>query len=179
MKSFRIVEAHVNPEVIALPADSSDMPEIMNLLIETAKWLSSKGIAQWSELIEGEDKHNMAKRIEEGSVFKFEKYHKLVGVVILLEHPSLWDVELWGSECHEESLYLHRLATSREHTGLGREIMNWVEHGVLFSNKTQIRLDCIGTSVPLNNFYKSLEYNYRGQSPSGFSLFEKALITKS
>ncbi|ORX95162.1 GNAT family acetyltransferase [Basidiobolus meristosporus CBS 931.73] len=176
MRSFEITNEKVNADVVAHPAASPDAPQIMALLVETAKWLLSKGISQWSDLIQGIDnRHRMAERIEEGSVFKFVKGDVLVGVVIILEQPSPWDIELWGDAGHPESLYIHRLAINREYSGVGRDIMRWVENGIVYSNKTKLRLDCMGSSPALNKFYQSLGYSYQGKSNTGYSLYEKSI----
>jgi len=175
---FTITNQHVNQEVIAKQAKPSDTGAVMDLLRQTALWLKEQGSTQWSALLEGEDSHGTEQAVERGDVFIFKHGERVVGMVMLLQQPSDWDVDLWGDDGHEQAIYVHRLAISRAYAGkqLGRKIMEWVESGIAFVGKTRIRLDCIAENSTLNRFYNSLGYEYRGLSETGFSKYEKPAI---
>lgn len=178
MSQFKIINEFVNEEVVAEQAKPSDTGAVMDLLKQTALWLKEQGSTQWNALLEGEDSHGTDQAVQRGDVFIFKHEEQVVGMVMLLQQPSDWDVDLWGDEGHEQAIYVHRLAISRAYAGkqLGRKIMEWVESGITFAGKTRIRLDCIAENSTLNRFYSSLGYEYMGLSESGFSKYEKPFI---
>ncbi|MCG7408220.1 GNAT family N-acetyltransferase [Paenibacillus sp. ACRRX] len=156
-------------------ATEADTGAVMNLLAKTAEWLHSQGSTQWNSLLSGEDVHGTSNAIIRGDVFVFHEGGTLAAVVMLLKHPSPWDIELWGNEGHDSSIYVHRLAINRDYagSGLGSSVMEWVENGIEFTGKHQIRLDCIEENMRLFSFYSSLGYTHRGIK-NGFHLFEKS-----
>lgn len=173
-----MVRPDVNEDVFAYQAHSVDEIAINKLIMDTASWLQSKGLTQWDAFLEGRDSHNIVGAIGRGEVFAFKsrQLDELVGVVILQQNPSDWDYNLWGKDdpSHSTSVYLHRLAVSRNYAGkgLGLHIVEWAENGILFPNKDRIRLDCIEHSSHLNEFYSSCGYTYCGQH-DGFNKYEK------
>ncbi|MCS7461172.1 GNAT family N-acetyltransferase [Paenibacillus doosanensis] len=177
MNTFSFVRSSVNDSTRVSQAEPRHTDAVMELLIKTAEWLRSKGSRQWNGLLEGRDHHGMAEAISAGHVFVFEQESRLAGVVMLLQQPGEWDRQLWGEEGHEEAVYVHRLAVNRDCAGtrLGRDMMAWVETGIRFPGKSKIRLDCVGDNPRLNEFYRSLGYEYQGLSASGFSKYEKLL----
>lgn len=174
MEKFNIVNEFVNEHVRGQQANTQDTEEIMELLVQTAKWLHSQGSTQWSGLLEGEDSHNMESHISHGEVFSFRQHTELVGVVILMQQPSPWDVNLWGEGVLESdySVYLHRLAIKRGSAGqgLGRDILHWAAKGIVYKDKDRIRLDCIGNNEILNRFYQQCGYTYLGET-KGFNKY--------
>ncbi len=175
MKNFNITNPAVNHEVRAFQAAAGDTEEVMALLVRTAQWLQSKGSTQWSELLEGKDVHGMAQSILDGDVFVFKnKENKMVGVVMLPQKASAWDLELWEDDI-EEAIYLHRLAIDRNTAGknLGADILDWVTNGISFNGKSVIRLDCIASNESLNRFYSGAGFTFRGTSESGFNIYDK------
>ncbi|HEY2495217.1 MAG TPA: GNAT family N-acetyltransferase [Paenibacillus sp.] len=178
MGTYNIVNEFVNEHVKGHQANSEDIEEIMELLVQTAKWLQSQGSTQWSGLLEGEDSHNMAGCISHGEAFVFRQDTELVGVVILMQQPSPWDINLWGEgaiEC-DSAVYLHRLAIKRGSAGqgLGRDILQWAEKSIEFKGKDRIRLDCISNNEILNRFYQGSGYTYIGEA-KGFNKYENLL----
>ncbi|MCQ6560069.1 GNAT family N-acetyltransferase [Paenibacillus mendelii] len=177
MNEYRIINDRVNQEARASQAKPEDAAAILELLIQTAKWLRSKGSHQWSGLLEGRDNHDTTGSISRGNVFMCKHGEFLAGIMILLPEPSEWDRRLWGDEGHEGAIYLHRLAISRDHAGksLGQDMMRWAEEGIRFQGKDRIRLDCIADNPVLNDFYSRIGYEFKGQAPGGFNRFEKLL----
>lgn len=179
MTSFTMKTPWVKPHIRAEQATPADTEAVMALLRETALWLRSQGSTQWSALIDGEDVHGTADSIERGDVFIFRNVERgdLAGMVILLQQPSAWDLELWGNRDLQNAIFLHRLAINRKDAGtqLGEAIMNWVSDSIRFEGKEVIRLDCIATNEKLFSFYSSLGYAHQGVHTSGFHIFEKAL----
>ncbi|WP_195573858.1 GNAT family N-acetyltransferase [Paenibacillus sp. 1001270B_150601_E10] len=174
MKRFRINQQELPPSFHVQQATSEDTQDILNLLLETAKWLQAQGSSQWSALLEGHDVHGTGDAIARGDVFLFKDGDKIAGMVILLTEPSAWDMNLWGETGHEESIYVHRLAINREYAGqgLGANILAWVHQGIEIEGKSNVRLDCIESNDALYRFYNSFGMIYRG-SVKGFHLFEQ------
>lgn len=174
MNAYRMINDRVNQEVLASQAKPEDAAAILELLVQTAQWLRSKGSLQWSGILEGIDSHDTTGSITRGHVFMCKQGGSLAGI---LPEPSEWDRELWGEEGHEGAVYLHRLAISRDYAGksLGQDMMRWAEKGIRFQGKNRIRLDCIANNPVLNDFYSRVGYEFKGQSPSGFNKFEKFL----
>ncbi|WP_036745877.1 GNAT family N-acetyltransferase [Paenibacillus sp. UNC451MF] len=168
----------INGKFTMSQARPEDTEAIMALLLEIAEWLRSKGSSQWKGLLEGYDSHDTANAIQRGDVFicKFEE--DVAGSVMLIQKPSDWDCNLWGSKAHREdqAIYLHRLAVKRKYanTGLGKAILQWCDSGIRFEGKTVVRLDCIASSLQLNNFYSHNGYFYMGEK-DGFSIYEKSI----
>ncbi|WP_028543760.1 GNAT family N-acetyltransferase [Paenibacillus taiwanensis] len=174
MTHYTLQQHSILDRVQVRQATEADTADVMNLLTKTAQWLHSQGSTQWNSLLSGEDVHGTSKAIIRGDVFVFHEGSTLAAMVMLLQQPSPWDIDLWGDEGHDSSIYVHRLAINRDYAGseLGSSVMKWVENGITFTGKHQIRLDCIEQNMRLFTFYSSLGYTHRGIK-NGFHLFEK------
>ncbi|MBD3918502.1 GNAT family N-acetyltransferase [Paenibacillus sp. PR3] len=170
-----MINKHVVNQIVAIQSTADDAPAIMELLLQTALWLKSKGSTQWNGLLRGEDHHNTQECARRGDVYLFKDGEALAGIVTLLRSPSAWDIALWGEEGHDQAVYLHRLAINRAYGGLnlGDAILQWVHSSIRFDGKDRIRLDCIDSNPLLDKFYRSAGYSYQGHSDSGFFLFER------
>lgn len=157
-------------------ADSDDTQDIMRLLVNTAEWLLSKGSNQWNGLLRGEDSHNTPEAINRGEVFIFRQDPKIAGMVILLQEPNAWDLDLWGAKATDKTaIYLHRLAINRNFAGkgIGRNIMSWVDENAPSLGKRVIRLDCLANNEVLNDFYRQLGYEHVGNASNSYGEFSK------
>lgn len=168
----------IHSDVKVFQAKIEDTEAVLQLLVQTAQWLKSKGSTQWSGLLEGDDSHQTPEAIKRGEVYIFMQGNLLAGMVMLKEHGSAWDHELWGDEDYERAVYLHRLNINREIAGkhLGEAIVNWSSSGIHFDGKDRIRLDCIANNEKLNAFYLSSGYEYKGSASNAlgtFNLYEK------
>lgn len=176
-KTWIMGNEFLTPEIRAAQAGSGDIEAVKGLLVQTARWLQSKGSKQWHELLAGEDRHGVAEAVLRGDVFVFKKDEQLAAMVILQQHASGWDRTLWGEDGHDMSIYLHRLAISRDFAGehLGQAILLWAETGIRFQGKDRIRLDCIANNPALNQLYSGAGFAYKGEHSSGFNIYEKVL----
>lgn len=178
--TIHIHKPGIIPDIQPSIATLGDADEAQQLMVETARWLHSKGSTQWGGLLKGQDDHNLSAAIErrEVIIFKDVQSGELAGMVILQQQPSEWDRNLWGlgQDDPGTSVYLHRLVVSRKYggTGLGENILAWAESGVTYKGKDRIRLDCIAHNEVLNRFYQQCGYTYKGEV-KGFSIFEKRL----
>lgn len=159
-------------------ATKSEAAEIIQLLVDTAKWFQDNGSSQWAPLLKGFDSHHTEEAIQRGDVFVCKKEEDLAGMVMLLQNPSEWDIGLWGNLAieNDDALYLHRLTINRAYADdqLGSEILNWCQQSIRFENKNRIRLDCLAENEFLNAFYRRAGYTYFGEK-DGYSLFELKL----
>lgn len=172
---FIINQEWVTPEIRAVQAGPEDVAAAQGLLFRTAQWLQSIGSKQWNQLLTGEDRHHIDEAVLRGDVFLFKKEERLAAIVILQQHASEWDRNLWGEDGHDTSVYLHRLAIDREFggTGLGSAILHWALTGIRFQGKDRIRLDCIADNPGLNRLYSGAGFTLKGQHESGFNIYEK------
>ncbi|RPK01738.1 hypothetical protein BSBH6_03159 [Bacillus subtilis] len=177
MSAFKMKNETIADGFYACPGVYEDAEAITGLLVRTAEWLRDRGSTQWSGLLEGHDTHDITGSIADGHVFVFKKDEELAAVVMLLPEPSEWDRKLWGEDGHEASIYLHRLAVSRQFAGqgLGASVLQWAETGIYFSEKTRIRLDCVADNDALHSFYRRMGYEFKGADASGYHLFEKEI----
>lgn len=176
MPTMILLNEQVTPEIRASIAGVEEYPRIERLMVDTAKWLRSKGSTQWSGLLSGSDDHDTAGALERGEVVEFKGAEgTLLACVILQQEPAGWDRNLWRLDRAETgtAVYLHRLVVDRGQAGkgLGRTLMDWIGRDMSFPGRDRIRLDCIASNETLNAFYKSCGYTYIGES-GGFSLYE-------
>jgi len=180
VRPYQIIHPLLGQGLVVHQATAEDTPQVMALLVKTAQWLKSQGSTQWSAILEGQDVHGTGDAVKRGDVFLFKQDEVIAAMVILLTEPSAWDIDLWGDEGHEESFYVHRLAIDRDYAGqgIGRAVMDWVEHGIRIEGKSRIRLDCIESNDTLYRFYSSAGFTHKARS-KGFHLFEKASAAPS
>lgn len=164
-------------------ARTEDWPRIEELLHGVVRWLQSKGSKQWSDVLGGNDAHNTKARIEQDQVYIVEnETNDLVGVFILWDEQSPWDIDLWGREDTDEYAYLHRVAISRDYSGqsLGAPVVELAKKAAKENGKKAIRLDCRANLAPLNNLYQGTGFELvkvrkdydSGDAVQDFNLYE-------
>lgn len=175
---IHIDHSDVNQYIRASISNLSDTNEVHELILQTARWLHSKGSTQWGGLLNGHDDHNLSGAVKRNEVicFRDTQTGELAASVILQQQPSEWDRNLWGLTQDDpgSSVYLHRLVVNRRYgrTGLGQDILTWVESGITYPGKDRIRLDCIASNEILNSFYRRCGYTYKGEV-NGLNIYEK------
>lgn len=175
MDNIQIINSSVNDDIYAFQAGPEDMSAIRDLIGQTVKWLESIGSTQWNNLPNVQDDRYLSNSIANGEVIVFRKAGEktLAGSVILQQQPSDWDRKLWG-ESNNNAVYLHRLIVNRQYSNkrLGTDILSWIDHGIQFTGRDRIRLDCIAHNEKLNRFYKQCGFTYMGET-DGFIIYEK------
>ena len=129
---------------LALPADIDDVLDILN---EAARWLSSRGINQWP--IDGFPRELIAGDIARGEVYLARRQRRAVGTFTLQ-----WSDELFWPGDAEEAGYIHRIAVRRDARGLGIELIEFAERVTAASGRKLLRLDCFSGNVALCSYYE-------------------------
>ncbi|MEH7072660.1 GNAT family N-acetyltransferase [Neobacillus drentensis] len=155
-------------------ARSEEIEPIRKLLKENAVWLQSKGINQWSYLLDGGEYDPIHRAILIEETYVLEIDNKVMGTFTASLKQNDWDIEIWGKSI-EPSVYIHRLAIglNAKGNGLGWEALQWTEN--YFANRVSyLRLDCVAHNQKLNEFYQNCGFTLVGQT-NGFNKYQKLL----
>lgn len=140
-----------------IQAVSSDVEDVLSLLLEAAQWIESKGIDQWRVRDFTEE---MVQEYFNGREIYLALFNgKPIGTFALQ-----WsDESIWKELDNQESGYLHRLAVSRIYSGkgIGNALLNWAEQYIASKGKRYFRLDCMADNVGLNQFYQSAGFMFK------------------
>ncbi|MGA4843599.1 GNAT family N-acetyltransferase [Streptomyces sp. G45] len=143
-------------------ADAADVPVLVRLRDEAARWQIGRGIAQWKPGELGED--HFRARLEDSEVWiaTLGPEGPVAGAF------ELWweDLAAWGPQPPVAG-YVHRLMTDRQvaPAGTGRRMLAHAERRILAAGRTLCRLDCRANNPRLRAFYASAGYQVRGEHP--------------
>ncbi|MEI5993326.1 GNAT family N-acetyltransferase [Candidatus Enterococcus mansonii] len=140
----------------------------MTLLKETAEWLNSIGSSQWSDVLDGEDKYEIAKAVKNGEVFFFYNSNELIGMAAAWRKPTAWDERLWKDQEFNESVYyLHRVIIHPRYRGkgYGKELLNALK-SEFTEAVSELRLDCLASNSKLVQFYRDNNFTHVGNGKS-------------
>jgi predicted N-acetyltransferase YhbS len=155
-------------------ANESEIDEVLQLIRSLSAWLRGKGIHQWSDSF---PRQILESEVADGELFVLKESGKVIASVALTRSAG----DLWDSQ-YEDSVFLHRLAVSRERSGLqlGRRIMTWAEQEARSQGARYLRLVCDVTNPFLPSYYQKLGYAPAGVKQYApycmdFARFEKNL----
>lgn len=157
-------------------AEERHYEDLMELFLETASWLQSKGLSQWRHFLEGYGRDDVMQGIENDTTYIITKDDVLAGTVTISTSPDHWDKHIWKQSTLSDSVFVHRLAVKRTFSGhgLGGGVLRWMERELTFpSDKRYLRLDCVANNNKLNEFYVQNGYAYVGSSEDGHSKYQK------
>lgn len=160
-------------------AEMKHFDSMLSILLEAAEWLRSIGLKQWEHFLDGYGRDDIIDSIYNKAAYVIQKGHTIIGTVTVQLCPDEWDAHIWTDIDLSDSILIHRLAISRTESGkgLGSKIIEWVENEVDYpSNKSFIRLDCVGENKKLNDYYKSRGFTYVGSTEDGHSKYEKLIF---
>lgn len=154
-------------------ATSKEADHILGLLKDAAKWLKEKGIDQWGFLADGGEDVEVRQAINNNKTFIVKRDDKIVATFTLYQTQSSWDKYIWGN-LNDGAVYLHRLALTRFKigSGLGKEVLQWLEIYLGKEGINTLRLDCVGSNNKLNEFYRNNGFEKVG-TVDGHSMFQK------
>jgi GNAT superfamily N-acetyltransferase len=161
------------PHVDVMRASGGDADLVLDILEEAARWLSARGIEQWSSPLRL--RRRVMEAFEHGDSYLAWDGGRAVGTLSL----QTTDVPFWG-ERPPDALYLHRLAVRRSHPGLGRWLIEWAEEAARAAGKAYVRLDCMAGNPGIRELYERAGYRHRGDVDrvAGWlaSLYEKRVV---
>lgn len=137
----------------ATPADIDDVLDILN---EAARWLSSRGINQWPT--DGFPRELIAGDVSRGEVFVARRDRRAVGTFTLQ-----WSDELFWPGAAEAAGYIHRIAVRRDARGLGLELLKFAERATAAMGRRLLRLDCFSGNDMLCNYYERAGFVRRAE----------------
>lgn len=135
------------------PAVAADLPAVVALRDEAARWLASRGIEQWAP---GE------RTVEQlrgwlGDLYVLRRDGTVVASVALRDHdPDVWP----RPPVHGRAGYLHLLIVSRRHAGqrLGDAVLAWAEAELVRTGRDLARLDAVAANPALQRWYAARGY---------------------
>jgi RimJ/RimL family protein N-acetyltransferase len=154
-------------------ATSKEADQLIALLKDVAKWLKEIGVDQWGFLAGGGEDDEIRQGINNKETFIVKRDGEIVATFTLYQTQSRWDQHIWGN-LNDEAVYLHRLALphSKIGSGLGKEVLQWVETYFKNEGKMTLRLDCLGSNLKLNKYYLINGFEKVGIG-DGHTMFQK------
>lgn len=159
-------------------AQPADLPVILEILGEAARWLAECQIQQWSYPPPPSFANFMRGQIEQGNVFlaRLAADESAIGTLRL----AWQDADLWHDSAGLEAGYVHSLAIRPHLHGqrLGQTLLDWAKAQVRHRGRRYLRLDCVATNQRLRQYYTQLGFRPCGEATAGDftgALFELAL----
>jgi GNAT superfamily N-acetyltransferase len=137
------------------PAQAEDLEILIAFRDEASRWLSARGIDQWSSPWPSEDlmADGMLRNIRAGETFIVWDDGTAAATITVdrWANPDLWT----PAEAAEASLYTHKLTVARAYAGrgLGAELLDWAGTKAADSGATWLRLDVWTTNHDLQRYY--------------------------
>ncbi len=159
-----------------LPAQTSDMNDLLALLRRIALWLKGKGLTQWRDFLGEKGRPILEKRFREGKVYKVLHGGALIGMYVVQDDDAFWH----HLRKDELAYWVHTMGVDPDYIGrgLGAGILADIEKKARFGGKKFVRLDCMDDNPKLCSFYESHGFQKAGTQPWKewrVRLYEKAL----
>jgi GNAT superfamily N-acetyltransferase len=144
--------------VVVEAATAGDAAAILRLRLAAEDWLYSRGIEQWgrNEVTAAD----VSRQIDRG------EWHVVrdAGATIAAFRLLWSDPHMWG-ELDTFAAYVHGLMIdrSRAGTGLGAEVLSWVEERARSAGAPAVRLDCVESNKRLRDYYREQGFTEVGR----------------
>ncbi|MFI1386674.1 GNAT family N-acetyltransferase [Embleya sp. NPDC020886] len=142
----------------------ADVTRLIQFRTESAAWLSSQGIDQWSKPFPAE---HILTSIKAGEVFLIKPSSSSDAcATITLDRDA--DNRLWTDEEQSEpALYVHKLSVDRAFSGigLGARILEWAGDQAAQQGAKWLRLDAWTTNPRLHTYYLKQGFRHIRTSP--------------
>ncbi|GLW98035.1 GNAT family N-acetyltransferase [Microtetraspora sp. NBRC 16547] len=139
-------------------AAHGDLPAVLALLAEAAKWLDSHGVRQWPA--GGFPASRIEPLIDAGAMYVLDDGTGAAATVALDGHA---DPEFWGrADRPDTARYVHKLAVSRAYAGegLGEALLDWAGLRAAAEGRRWLRLDCSKDNLRLQRYYAELGFRH-------------------
>ncbi|MGH8880252.1 MAG: GNAT family N-acetyltransferase [Stackebrandtia sp.] len=161
------------------PATPADVPRLLGLRDEAARWLASKGSDQWASDWPNPDTmvDTIRQAVAAGQTWCVETGDQVIATITLDNtiYPGLWT----PNELAEPARYAHRVIVDRDHAGasLGSELLDWAGTQAVAAGATWLRVDVWTTNTELQDYYRQQGFTHvrtvvRDDYPSG-ALFQR------
>lgn len=159
----KLLEPAAGRELSFRRAGAADVPVLVRLRDEAARWQIARGIAQWKPGELGEDHFRARLADSEIWLATLGPDGPVAGAW------ELWwdDPAAWGPQPPVAG-YVHRLMTDRAiaPAGTGRRMLAHAERRVRAAGRALCRLDCRANNPRLRAYYASAGYEVVGEQPS-------------
>ncbi|WP_433218080.1 GNAT family N-acetyltransferase [Microtetraspora malaysiensis] len=135
-----------------------DLPSVLSLLADAARWLASQGVRQWPA--DGFPASRIEPLIETGTMYVLDDGRGPAATVALDGHA---DPEFWGRDDRPDTArYVHKLAVSRAYAGkgLGEALLDWAGLRAAADGRRWLRLDCSKDNLRLQRYYAELGFRH-------------------
>jgi ribosomal protein S18 acetylase RimI-like enzyme len=141
-------------------ATASDLPTVLVLLAEAAKWLNAAGVRQWP--VGGFPAARIEPIIEQGAMYLLDDGIDPVPAATMAVDGHA-DPEFWTRHDRPgDALYVHKLAVSRAYSGqgLGEALLDWAVGRAAGEGRRWLRLDCAKDNPRLQAYYRRLGFRH-------------------
>jgi len=162
--------------LLLVPARPEELPSVIEILDQAARWMLERGIWQWEAPSPSEVWQRMTREIENREVYlaRLPETGEPVGTLRF----EWTGTPLWPEEA--DAGYIHTMALKPAYMGrqFGKRMLEWAIARIRSRGKRYARLDCMTANRRLRAYYESAGFRYRGDSLSGayrLSLYELPL----
>ncbi|GAA4564713.1 GNAT family N-acetyltransferase [Planotetraspora kaengkrachanensis] len=141
-------------------ATASDLPTVLTLLAEAAKWLNAAGVRQWPD--GGFPAARIEPLIDQGVMYLLDDGIDPVPAATMAVDAHA-DPEFWSApDRPHDALYVHKLAVSRAYSGqgLGEVLLGWAVARAARTGRRWLRLDCAKDNTRLQAYYRGLGFRH-------------------
>ncbi|GAB1824650.1 GNAT family N-acetyltransferase [Herbidospora sp. RD11066] len=149
---------NLSAELVLRRAGDGDLPDVLTLLAETARWLNGLGVRQWP--VGGFPAARISPLIDEGVLYVLTDGDETAAVMALDDHA---DAEFWTpADRPESAFYVHKLAVDRTRSGqgLGEVMLDWAGLRALAAGRRHVRLDCSKENPRLQGYYLGQRFRH-------------------
>ncbi len=177
-----------------LPAYSHELPIIYQLLQESAEWLQSKNLNQWSIWLNPSTAPTylrdwIEKSMSNGEFFfvkneentnKNPENSNIPFSNVLGMYRLMYKDEMFWENAQENAGYIHSFVVRRHHKGqnLGTKMLQYIENTLKNNEIYLLRLDCNGQNTALCNYYEAQGFVKVGEKQMNWgvnNLYEKTI----
>ena len=137
-------------------AVSADLDDVLDILLESARWLASRGINQWPA--DGFPRELIDRQISRGEVYVARSEARAVGTFTL----QWTDDQFWPGATAAAG-YIHRIAVRREARGLGVDLLKFAERVTAATGRKLLRFDCFAGNRELCGYYERAGFVRRAE----------------
>lgn len=152
------------------PARPEELPLVVEILDQAARWLAARGILQWESPPPAGLRQMLAEEINAGRVYLCRRDPDPRPVATF---RLAWrDPARWG-DLPGEAGYLYSLAlrSDAHGLGLGDTLLSWIKQYFLSHGRPRLRLDCMAANPRLRAYYERRGFAFCGEiTDEGYTL---------